>query len=257
MPRGRIGRAELRDRLAVYFVADPEQTDRDFLAMVDDALAGGVTSLQLRAKRMRGREMYDLAIALRDRCRSAGALFFVNDRVDIAVAADADGVHVGMHDLPLEATRRLVGRNMIVGFSPLTMADVVTAKSDGADYVGLGPVFGTASKADAQPGLGLSALAEQAAARVFRRSASAASTSPMPARDPCRRGRRRSDQRDPGRPQCETGCRVTRARRQPGQDRALAARCFRNEGAIPSPQVKNLLVRSSPRKTTRFLVRRE
>ena len=63
--------------------------------MVDDALAGGVTSLQLRAKRMPGREMYDLAVALRERCRSAGALFFVNDRVDIAVAADADGVHVG------------------------------------------------------------------------------------------------------------------------------------------------------------------
>ena len=74
MPRRRIGRTELRDRLAVYFVADPEQTDRDFLAMVDDALAGGVTSLQLRAKRMQGREMYDLAVALRERCQSAGAL---------------------------------------------------------------------------------------------------------------------------------------------------------------------------------------
>src|SRR5919112_4735081 len=149
---------KLRDRLAVYFVADPEQTDRDFLAMVDDALAGGVTSLQLRAKRMPGREMYDLAVVLRERCRSAGTLFFVNDRVDIAVAADADGVHVGVNDLPLDAIRRLVGRNMIVGFSPLATADVLTAKSSGADYVGLGPVFGTASKADAQPELGLSSL---------------------------------------------------------------------------------------------------
>jgi thiamine-phosphate pyrophosphorylase len=164
VPRRRIGRAELRDRLAVYFVADPEQTDRDFLAVVDDALSGGITSLQLRAKRMPGREMYDLAVILGERCRSAGTLFFVNDRVDIAVAADADGVHVGTRDLPLEATRRLVGRTMIVGFSPLAMADAITAKSGGADYVGLGPVFGTASKADAQPELGLFALAEQAAA---------------------------------------------------------------------------------------------
>ena len=164
VPLGRIGRTELIDRLAVYFVADPEQTDRDFLALVDDALAGGVTSLQLRAKRMPGREMYDLAITLQERCRSAGTLFFVNDRVDIAVAADADGVHVGMHDLPLDATRRLVGQDIIIGFSPLAMADVVGAKSAGADYVGLGPVFGTASKADAQPELGLAALAEQAAA---------------------------------------------------------------------------------------------
>src|ERR671910_515744 len=163
-PTRRIGARELRDRLSVYYVADPEQTDRDFLELVDDALSGGVTSLQLRAKRMQGREMYDLAVALRERCQSTGALFFVNDRVDIALASDADGVHVGVHDLPLQATRRLVGRNMIVGFSPLAMADVVMAKSDGADYVGLGPVFGTASKADAQPELGLSSVAEQAAA---------------------------------------------------------------------------------------------
>src|SRR4051795_1031179 len=99
---------ELRDRLALYFVADPEQTGRDFLVMIDDALAGGVTSLQLRTKRMPGRQMYDLAVALGERCQAAGVLFFVNDRVDIAVAADADGVHVGIHDLPLEATRRLV-----------------------------------------------------------------------------------------------------------------------------------------------------
>lgn len=163
-PAKRIGATELRDRLSVYYVADPEQTDRDFLTLVDEALSGGVTSLQLRAKRMPGREMYDLAVALAERCRAAGALFFVNDRVDIAVASDADGVHVGMHDLPLEATRRLVGRKMIVGFSPLAMADAVAAKRGGADYVGLGPVFGTASKADAQPKLGLFALAEQAAA---------------------------------------------------------------------------------------------
>jgi thiamine-phosphate pyrophosphorylase len=163
-PARRIGATELRDRLSVYYVADPEQTDRDFLTLVDDALSGGVTSLQLRAKRMPGREMYDLAVTLGKRCRAARALFFVNDRVDIAVAADADGVHVGMHDLPIEATRRLVGRKMIVGFSPLAMTDVVAAKRDGADYVGLGPVFGTASKADAQPELGLFALAEQAAA---------------------------------------------------------------------------------------------
>jgi len=164
VPGERFGRTELRDRLAVYFVADPEQTDRDVLTLVDEALAGGVTSLQLRAKRMPGREVYELAVVLRERCRSAGALFFVNDRVDIAVAAEADGVHVGMHDLPLDATRRLVGRTMIVGFSPLAMADVVAARGGGADYVGLGPVFGTASKADAQSELGLVALAEQVAA---------------------------------------------------------------------------------------------
>jgi thiamine-phosphate diphosphorylase len=160
----RVGENELRDRLAVYYVADPEQTDKDFLALVDAALAGGVTSLQLRAKTMGGREMYELARALRARCRDAGALFFVNDRVDIGVAADADGVHVGVHDLPLEESRRQIGKDKILGYSPLVMADVLAAKPRGADYVGLGPVFGTGSKADAQPPLGLDGLAAQVAA---------------------------------------------------------------------------------------------
>ncbi len=152
---------ELRDRLAVYFVADPEQTDRDFLALVDDALAGGVTSFQLRAKRMGGRDMFDLACLLRDRCAAAGALFFVNDRVDVAIAAAADGVHVGVHDLPLAETRRLIGPEMILGYSPQDLAEAAAARGQEADYVGLGPVFGTGSKPDAQPELGLAALAEQ------------------------------------------------------------------------------------------------
>jgi thiamine-phosphate pyrophosphorylase len=164
VPARKIGRTELRNRLSVYFVADPEQAEPDFLGIVDGALAGGVTALQLRAKRMAGREMFDLALVLCDRCREAGVLFFVNDRVDVAMASGADGVHVGAKDLPLTETRRLVGRRMIVGFSPLDLDDVRAAKTGGADYVGLGPVFGTASKADAQPELGLFALAEQAAA---------------------------------------------------------------------------------------------
>ena len=164
MSQRRIGNSALRDRLAVYYVADPEQTDRDVMDLVDGALAGGVTSLQLRAKLMDGKDMYDLACAMRERCHASGTLFFVNDRVDIALASAADGVHVGVHDLPLEATRRLIGRGMILGYSPLDMRDVLAAKPRGADYVGLGPVFGTASKADAQPPLGLLALADQAAA---------------------------------------------------------------------------------------------
>jgi len=167
MPTRRIGTSELRNRLSVYFVADPEQTERDFLEIVDGALAGGVTSLQLRAKTMSGRAMFDLAVTLRERCRAAGVLFFVNDRIDVAMACHADGVHVGVKDIPLHATRALVGRGMLVGYSPVDVAGVRTAQRDGADYVGLGPVFGTASKADAQPELGLFALAEQAAATAL------------------------------------------------------------------------------------------
>jgi thiamine-phosphate diphosphorylase len=164
MPALSMSEGELRERLALYYVADPEQTDRDFLALVDAALAGGVTSLQLRAKTLGGGELFRLSCALRDRCAAAGALFFVNDRVDIALAADADGVHVGVHDLPLEETRRLIGDGMLLGYSPLDRDEAAAAKARGADYVGLGPVFGTVSKPDAQPALGLSALAAQIAA---------------------------------------------------------------------------------------------
>lgn len=162
-PERKISRQELRERLAVYYVADPEQAPDDFLAIVEAAIAGGVTSLQLRAKRMGGRQMYDLGLALRERCRAADVLFFINDRVDVAVACHADGVHVGAKDLPLPQTRAMVGRRMIVGYSPLALGEVRESRDLGADYVGLGPVFGTASKADAQPELGLIALAEQAA----------------------------------------------------------------------------------------------
>ena len=157
----RMSESELRERLAVYYVADPEQTDREFLVLVDAALAGGVTSVQLRAKRLGGRAMFELACDLRDRCAAAGALFFVNDRVDVAIAAAADGVHVGVHDVPVEETRRLIGQGMVLGYSPLDLGEVAVARARGADYVGLGPVFGTASKADAQAELGVAALAEQ------------------------------------------------------------------------------------------------
>ncbi len=156
-----MSESDLRDRLAVYYVADPEQTDRDFMVLAGEALEGGVTSLQLRAKRMGGREMFELACLLRDRCAAAGVLFFVNDRVDVAIAAEADGVHVGVHDLPLEETRRLIGPGMILGYSPLDLAHAAGAKVREADYVGLGPVFGTGSKPDAQSKLGTAALAEQ------------------------------------------------------------------------------------------------
>ncbi|MCC7022780.1 MAG: thiamine phosphate synthase [Thermomicrobiales bacterium] len=164
MRAGPISPDALRERLAVYYVADPEQAPGDFLATVDAALAGGVTALQLRTKAMDGRGMFDLALLLRDRCLAANVLFFVNDRVDVALAVAADGVHVGVHDLPLAATRQLVGPDMLVGYSPQTMTDVDVAKAEGADYVGLGPVYGTVSKADAQPVIGLTGLAEQIAA---------------------------------------------------------------------------------------------
>lgn len=163
MPASNISEADLRRKLAVYYVADPEQTDRDILRVVDEAIAGGATSVQLRTKHTDGRDMFELAVAMVRRCRERDVLFFVNDRVDVGMACGADGVHVGAKDLPLPATRALTGDGMIIGYSPVDASDAASAGARGADYVGLGPVFGTQSKADAQPDLGLLQLSQQVA----------------------------------------------------------------------------------------------
>ena len=164
MPATNISEADLRRKLAIYFVADPEQTDRDILSVLDEAIAGGATSVQLRTKRTDGRDMFNLAVAMVRRCQERDVLFFVNDRVDIGIACGADGVHVGAKDLPLPATRALTGDGMIIGYSPVDASDAASAAARGADYVGLGPVFGTQSKDDAQPELGLLLLSQQVAA---------------------------------------------------------------------------------------------
>ena len=151
-------RATLRERLAVYLVADPDLVAGDMLRTVDLALAGGVTAVQLRAKCLPDREVLALARAMRERCAAAGALCFVNDRLDLALAAGADGVHLGVDDLPLPDARRLAGPSIIIGYSPETDEQVRQAAEAGADYLGIGPVFGTQSKADAGPRIGLGVL---------------------------------------------------------------------------------------------------
>ncbi|HKG24942.1 MAG TPA: thiamine phosphate synthase [Thermomicrobiales bacterium] len=153
---------ELRSRLAVYLVADPDQTHRNLIEDVERALAGGTTSVQLRAKRLTDREALNLARALAARCDAAGALFIVNDRIDLALAAGADGVHLGVDDLPLRDARRLGGDGFIIGYSPETDEQTAQARLDGADYLGVGPVFGTASKHDAGAAIGLETIRRRA-----------------------------------------------------------------------------------------------
>lgn len=152
---------QLAARLAVYLVADPEATSRDLLADTIAALEGGVTAVQLRAKRLTDIEAWELAIRLRAACHERSALFLLNDRLDLALAADADGVHLGVHDLPLAAARRLGGPGFLIGASPQMVAEAAAAKGEGADYIGAGPVFVTGSKADAGEPIGLAGLRER------------------------------------------------------------------------------------------------
>ncbi len=154
---------DLRWRL--YFVTgEPAFEGRSLVETTRAALQGGVTAVQLRDKSGGTREMLELGRALLALTRAAGVPLIVNDRVDVALALGADGVHVGQDDLPAQDARRLIGPEQILGVSAGTVAEARQAQADGADYVGAGDVFGTPSKPDAGPPIGLSALAEIARA---------------------------------------------------------------------------------------------
>lgn len=119
---------------------------RDPADVAAAAVRGGAEMIQLREKEMDDRELLGLARRLRAVTAEAGALFIVNDRVHVAAAADADGVHLGPADLPLPAARRLLGAGAILGATTHRIEDARQAVADGADYIGVGPVFATATK---------------------------------------------------------------------------------------------------------------
>lgn len=119
-----------------------------------DAVSGGADVIQLRDKELAGRELFNTACEIREITRSAGALFIVNDRIDIALASGADGVHLGQDDLPLYVARTLAPGKFIIGISVRSVTEAVNAEAGGADYVAVSPVFGTGTKPDAGPGIG-------------------------------------------------------------------------------------------------------
>jgi len=139
----------------LYVVTD-EQLSRGFshLQIAEQALAGGADVIQLRDKQRSGR---DLVIIAREICRCtnrSNAIFIVNDRIDIALASRADGVHLGREDIPLELARELAPKPFIIGVSVGSPGEAVDAEKKGADYLAVSPVFSTTSKSDAGPGLG-------------------------------------------------------------------------------------------------------
>lgn len=150
----------LAERLRLYLVADPEHTEGDFLPMVAAALRGGVTAVQLRCKHQTDRAMLDLARSIRALTESCDALLIINDRLDIALACEADGLHVGVDDLPVADARRLAP-NLVIGFSPERDDQVLNAVADGASYLGVGPVYGTVTKNDAGAAIGLQTISRR------------------------------------------------------------------------------------------------
>ncbi|HUK66426.1 MAG TPA: thiamine phosphate synthase [Anaeromyxobacteraceae bacterium] len=148
-----------RQRVAgYYFVTDAVLSRAGNLSDVRGAQSAGVGVVQYRAKQGSSRALYHEALALRSICREA--LFLVNDRLDLALAVGADGVHLGQEDLPCLIARRLLGPDKVVGVSVRSAAEAREAERDGADYVGVSPVFSTQTKADAGAPAGLEAVRE-------------------------------------------------------------------------------------------------
>jgi thiamine-phosphate pyrophosphorylase len=133
---------------------------RSHLQIAEAAIRGGADVVQLRDKTASSRLLYDIALQLRRLTRETEVPFVVNDRLDVALAADADGVHIGREDLPASVVRRILGPGKILGVSAETVEEAVTAEKEGADYLGVGPVFeARGSKADAGEPLGLGLIA--------------------------------------------------------------------------------------------------
>ena len=165
MTSGRQDSATLAERLRLMVITRPDPAGGSLRDVVAECVDAGATAIQLRDKRASTRELWATATELSPIVRSAGALFLINDRFDVAIAVAADGVHLGPEDLPLAAVRREVPSGFLVGFSTDEPPAARRAEADGADYLGVGAVFGTTSKAGlANEAIGPARVAEVAAA---------------------------------------------------------------------------------------------
>ena len=144
----------------LYLITDRKQTKVPLPEAVRLALQGGVRAIQLREKDLPIRELLSLAQDLRSLTKECSAKLFINDRVDVAVAVDADGVHLGHQSMPPEAVRRIVGNRMLIGVSTHTTEEAKAAEAGGADFITFGPVFFTPSKSIFGNPVGLECLKE-------------------------------------------------------------------------------------------------
>ena len=150
MERERTGNLE-REALLLYAITDSgAERDRPLAVRVEDALKGGATCVQLREKKLTGEALYREAEQVLAVCRSYHVPLIINDDVELALRLDADGVHVGQKDMEAKEARRRLGPGKIVGVSARTAEQAVKAWEDGVDYLGVGAVFPTGSKADAR-----------------------------------------------------------------------------------------------------------
>ena len=149
----------MKEFLKLYLVTDRDLSlERSLEEVVSEAVRGGVTMVQLREKDAATGEFIELAGRLMKILTPLGIPLIINDRVDVALAVDADGVHIGQSDMPYETARRLLGPDKIIGLSVENMDDLIKANSLDVDYVGISPVYSTPTKTDTAEPFGLEGL---------------------------------------------------------------------------------------------------
>ena len=135
---------------SVYLVTDHRnKTDEEFLNIIEEAIKGGTTVVQLREKTASTKDFYELALKVKEITSKYDVPLLINDRIDIALAVDSEGIHIGQDDMPAEIARKIIGDNKILGVSASTVEQAKKAEKDGADYIGSGAIFPTSTKDDA------------------------------------------------------------------------------------------------------------
>lgn len=147
----------------LYLITDRKGcAGRSLVSVVEEALKGGARAVQLREKGLLARELYEMAQEMRGLTARYGAKLFINDRIDIALAVDADGVHLGERSIPADVARKVLGAERLIGVSCHGMESAVAARDRGADFITFGPVFFTPSKSAYGEPVGIEALSHVA-----------------------------------------------------------------------------------------------
>ena len=135
----------------IYLVTDEKAClGKDFYACIEEAIKGGVKIVQLREKNISTKDFYEKALKVKEICKNYGALFIINDRLDIAQAVGADGVHLGQSDIPIEKAREILKDKFLIGATARNVEEAKRAELLGADYIGSGAIFGTSTKDNAK-----------------------------------------------------------------------------------------------------------
>ncbi len=144
----------------LYFITDSKLTRKTVFEDVKAAIKAGVKIVQYREKEKNTEEMLEEAKKIGKLCKENNVLFIINDRIDVALATDADGVHLGNEDMPYSIARKLLGREKIIGLTVQNIQEAIEAEKVGADYIGVSPIFETKTKADAGKPVGIELIKE-------------------------------------------------------------------------------------------------